>query len=517
MKRIINTAPPVAITTKRTPLTVTLSVGVVGDGTLTQAQDTAQSFWIPNRRNKPLILEPTFSVYDPDKNEIINVSPTIEWYLNAIQEYDSVTGDGKITSQTLSADYYLQTNSIDQENNIGTGSLTGRLVVRKNVDYHTPVVIICVVSYTDNLRQQTYSAEGRVLLTSENKPEAFYRVDIETPATVKFRPLKDSSPLRTFKAFAQHGSVALPWENVVGKAIGAVSLGSLEWSYSNTVFSASLPAAALTTGGALCQGYTQDQSLSAEDTISTSDGNIRVKDASYNNATAFKKAVGGIFLFYELATKTVDMTFVEAMELITSFFWYADGVLIPTDGSFPGYVSGQGGESLVVNADFLDGVDIMVRVGMPEITDNVNGTKTIVMPTAPNCPARATRRLSWEWPHIDALPIGSGGNRVDELVATRHFSAVIRADNVDVEAAKRAEYIRLNWLTHSTDQNFSVKTDWGWGDEVVIPSASLIKTGYAQVEVIPEPYTLGAYEVLTDSNGNVITENDGSEPVWGRC
>ena len=189
------------------------------------------------------------SMMSTDKNEIINVSPTIEWYLNAIQEYDSTTGNGKITSQTLSADYYLQTNSIDQENNIDTGALTGRLVVRKNVDYHTPVVIICVVSYTDNLRQQTYSAEGRVLLTSENKPEEFYRVDIETPATVKFRPLKDASPLRTFKAFAQHGPTPLPWENVVDKAIGAVNLGTLEWSYADSVFSATLPAAALATGG----------------------------------------------------------------------------------------------------------------------------------------------------------------------------------------------------------------------------------------------------------------------------
>lgn len=511
MKKIQNTAAPVVVTTQRTPLTVKLSV-TADSGRLTQAQDEAQALWNPDRITNPLILKPTFSVYDPDQGTSTIIQPgtnnaEFAWYR------ESVSQENLITSTTVTDLYYLET---------GTGNVkTGRLVVRKNVSYNEPEKIICRVTYADNLRDYEYYAEESVLLTSENKPEEFYSVKIQDANPIVFSPLTDETSTKAITSLASKGDTPLVWSNVVGKSIGAVDLGTLTWTYSSSIFSASLPSPAKTTGSAVAAGYNQIQNLSVDDSISTSTGGIRVKDASYNNVNAFKKAVGGKILFYELATKTVDMAFEDAMALVTMFFWYCDDVLIPTDGTFPAYISGQGTETLTVDLDFIDGKNISVKLGMPTFEDSGGGIRTVVLPSTPNVPATDSVLVKWEWGKLSAIPIAKGASTVKQKSSDKPFFAVVKRNNVDVDDAKAEEYVRLNWKTHATDANYSVKTDYGWGKETIVPASALRKTGSVNVEVTPEMYTLGVMDRLIDDssgsapNFNGYTEDDSGSSSAG--
>jgi len=494
MKKIQNTAPPMMMSTQRSPLTVKLSVKAAA-GRLTQAQDSALGLWNPDRTISPLILEPVFTAYDADKGVTVNANPVFVWYVG------SVSNANKITSVTTSDNYYLETSSNTQ---------TGRLVVRKNVDYDDPVEIICVAKYTDNLHGDELTEQENVILTTSNSPEEFYAVNIGDNSTIVFSPLTADSSQKDISALVNRGTVVMAWDNLVGKAVGAVDMGTLTWSYSSSVFQANLPSTALTTGGAAAAGYTQDQSLSSNNTISTStSGKIRVKNSTFTSAADFKKAMGGRILFYELATKTVNTAFADAMAQLTTFFWYCDETLIATDGTFPGYVSGQGSETLTVDLDFISQKVISVRLGVPEIIDNA-GVKTVTLPLSSNAPATDSVLIAWEFDGLDALPLARGADAVKEQSRNKIFDAIVRKNNLDVSDEKVSEYIRLNWKSHSTDANYGTQTDHGWGPTTVIPASTLIKTGNTNVEVTTDIYTLGELDILVDDNDVAITDDSGS-------
>jgi len=185
--QVVNAAPATVIITKKADLTTLLTIRIAS-GTLTQAQDITKSLWVPDRKLTPMKLEPLFSAYNPETKENEDLAPTIEWYVN----------DAKVTATSAAADYYLETDS-------GTGTLTGNLMVRKNVSYTSKVVIKCKATYTDNLRLQQFYREADVTLTTENMPDTLFMVSLDVPSIVKFRPLQDDSSVKTIKATVQYG------------------------------------------------------------------------------------------------------------------------------------------------------------------------------------------------------------------------------------------------------------------------------------------------------------------------
>lgn len=204
MKKIQNPAPPLQVAAKRNPLTVSLTIGIVGGGTLTQTQDNVRNIWNPDRElaGGALILYPIIEVSDPDSGTSYAPTATIDWYVDTQQAaWDATNEKGHVQSTTASDLYYLETT--------GSGSsatTTGRLVVRKNVSSTQPKRIICVVSFTDSARQETYVQEEQVALSCENRPDDFYTVSLLTPSAVYFRPMTDETSLRTIKAEARLGT-----------------------------------------------------------------------------------------------------------------------------------------------------------------------------------------------------------------------------------------------------------------------------------------------------------------------
>ena len=194
MKKIANLAPPVVMTTRRNPLSVALTVKQRDNKPLTQAQDTQQNLWQPDRTEHPLILDPIVNILDPDTGTTIS-NYDLKWY-----KIETGGEKTEITSGTAGDDYYKETKN---------GSLTGSLGIRKNVSYTAPVRIVCSVSYKDNTRGQLCTAEETLLLTSENKPEEFYAVSIQAPAPVHYNPIIDSSSQKVLRASVYRGSAEL--------------------------------------------------------------------------------------------------------------------------------------------------------------------------------------------------------------------------------------------------------------------------------------------------------------------
>ena len=470
MKKIINTAPMAVITTQHTPPTLSLTLKPVGqDATLTQAQDVAKNLWLPDRTINPLFIVPVFDAYDPDTKEHIAATPSYKWYVNGVVVP---------STNTPADDFYIVT--VPQSD---AGIIVGTLAVRKNTSYLVPLTIKCEATF------QTYTEDSEVLLTSENKPDVFYRIDLKTPAVVEYRPLTDDSTQKSFQAFVQHGDEALVWDDVVGKSINAVDLGSLTWNMTGSTFYATLSTKAKTDGGAALAGYTQDQDLAEDKTISTSTGNIRIKDAAYSTAAELKAAMDGKVLFYELATKTVQESFEEAMRKMTGFFWYLDTY---------GYVSGQGMETLVLDADYIDGSTISVRLAVPTFTDD-----GVTMPTSPTAPACAQSYLTWSWDEIDVMAIALGGSHVHQYSSQKEFSSVARINGKDMDSSRRS-HIRAVWYTHDTDAPSTAKeygyhgTAFGEAVDATIPAAALWRTGKVNVEVGLELYLKGYLHLVTD-------------------
>lgn len=390
MKRIVNPAPPLAMTTKRTPLIVLLTIGIVDDGTLTQTQDAARGLWRPNRDismggTDPLILYPVLEVHDPDLDTKVTVNPTINWYIDDINPvWNPTTEKGmvEVFAGGNTQKFFLQTADGQP-----SGTPTGRLVVRKNVDYLAAKRVVLEMSFTDNTRNETYTRKAEVLLSSENRPEDFYTVRLNQPNTIHFNPLAGGSSLRTFQATARRGQ--------------------------------------------------EDVSASCK------------------------------------------------------FFWTIDGVAIATDGSMPCYQAanqpsgkGQGKDTIVLDLDCLDGVQVGVAVG-----DSVDAA-------APLGYASASSNVIWDWPELELTPHALGARHMKEKDTQKTFHGIVQADGVDVPAAVRSEYIMLNWWIRPADTG--VKSFIGWGDEMIIPASSLRKTGGVNVDVSADICVLGPMEVLYD-------------------
>lgn len=87
------------------------------------------------------------------------------------------------------------------------------------------------------------------------------------------------------------------------KKVGRVDLGELTWIYEGNVFGANL----LSVGDkGLSTKYERVDTVATENqpnnTIQVRTGIVYIKDTAYTDATAFKAAMSGVYLYYELAT-----------------------------------------------------------------------------------------------------------------------------------------------------------------------------------------------------------------------
>ena len=206
MKKIINTAPPVVVSTVRTPIEGSLTISSNG-GALTQVYDAVQNAYEPvDRQITPLILSPIISIVDPDTQQQVPLSSlsnvVINWYIG--------NSNTPITSRVQSDDYHLQT-----KDDTDTGVVTGNLVVRRNIGPSDSFAkeIMCELSFTENSRGESYKFNASVLLTTEEKVQDMLFLQLDNPSKVTFNPIFDDSSQRTFKAKVYNGGTLVSNSN----------------------------------------------------------------------------------------------------------------------------------------------------------------------------------------------------------------------------------------------------------------------------------------------------------------
>lgn len=197
---ILNTLEPLVLTTQRTPLIVALSIDQNGQP-LQQLVDitSSENKYFPSRDTTPLVLTPVLTAVDPETKESLTPNINVYWFV-------SVNG-GEETLITNTDP--TQADTLDQSPTDGFTLDGNELIVTRNVPSTTPVQVRCEGMFTDVSRNETYTVGNQFLLCSENSPEQHYTVDILTPATVKYDPLRDDSSTRVFTAEVRRGDALI--------------------------------------------------------------------------------------------------------------------------------------------------------------------------------------------------------------------------------------------------------------------------------------------------------------------
>ena len=103
-------------------------------------------------------------------------------------------------------------------------------------------------------------------------------------------------------------------DGTVERRYGVVDLGTLTWNVINiNVFYADVSGKAVNNANIICSNYTnagvyENYNNFADKTIASSASvyRIAIKDSAYTDAAAFKTAMSGVMLVYELATPTTE-------------------------------------------------------------------------------------------------------------------------------------------------------------------------------------------------------------------
>ena len=199
-------------------------------------------------------------------------------------------------------------------------------------------------SFIANQRAKRIKSIGFSYASQGNNVWHIENFQIEFSATeTSYEPYASSAlslPISTYFPNGMDGiNDARDYKNEIsyGKVIGEVDLGTLNWStYNGTMYAdlldAYLPSSATIVANAICSKYTTSRldyviSKSQDKAIALDNGRPRVNvyDSAYTDATAFKTAMSGVYLCYELKTPlenfdVVDLGSLEWIESSTNLF-----------------------------------------------------------------------------------------------------------------------------------------------------------------------------------------------------
>lgn len=303
-------------------------------------------------------------------------------------------------------------------------------------------------------------------------------------------------------------------ENGVVKAVkrvGSVDLGVFTWAFnSNTFFRTSLNSlspigkdstlnqinAKYKAVAVILAGSTDDKSIA----ISDSGTRIRVLDSSFaGDADAFKTAMSGVMLYYELET---PQTYVlDPVQNPFIYKWFGidannNEVLAET---LPWYVSGQDTSKLRVDAMWGEKINVVLRA---------------MMPTGALSPSKAYAALTWRIPDVDTTVVSYNGSAVRSDTNSMTFGTIVNINGRNLEDSVKAANLRFKWVYRKNFTNQETVAGWSQGesDQITIQASNLrsIKgqdSTLASTLVFPYVYCLGAW---TTSQG---TETGYSKPT----
>lgn len=193
MGRKKNTSQPMLIDIMLSPLTE--SFQIVPSDTLqqwyyTNNEGTSASPFSPNRETQPLFLTPTLTVFDPDTQQTYTPSfGTVRWFYLSAGSWVEITATPSTQEQSAMILPYVVYPD-------------GRLKVSKNVNYDSPVTLLCECTYIDprDISQSTTIKETVVLSTNRDATVTLPTITIDKGVTQTYNPFQTASSQYSFTA-----------------------------------------------------------------------------------------------------------------------------------------------------------------------------------------------------------------------------------------------------------------------------------------------------------------------------
>ena len=233
--------------------------------------------------------------------------------------------------------------------------------------------------------------------------------------------------------------------------------------------------------------YVEDNALKAVKRIGLRD---------YESADSGNDSIitDGITTCYELETPqeyvldpTVDARYFE---------WYGvkNGAEVKID-TLPCYVSGQGTDTLTIDAMFGENIPVVLRAKRYPWSDSLY-------------PSKAYRNMTWRIPNIDAIVTSDRGQAVhSDNDGGYEFDTIINIKKAILDEETKNKHLRFKWWMRNTRNNQAVETSVGWGSQVGIGVEDLrnvrgANNSLASTPVYNEVMLLGAYEEVSYTSGN---------------
>lgn len=201
---------------------------------------------------------------------------------------------------------------------------------------------------------------------------------------------------------------------------------------------------------------------------------IWLSDGGVTDATAFKKSLSGVMLYYELETPVeYNVDYVQSPFL---FEWFGmRGAQEVEAETFPWYVSGQHTSKLTVDAMWAEKINVVLRA------KTASGFFS---------PSKSYASLNWRVPDIDVSVSSQNGGAVRSNSSTMQFETICNANGTIIDDSVKNEHLRFNWIIRKS--NSSVQKEMGFGLTKIIKAREL-------KNVIGNNNSLGSTLVYTDT------------------
>ena len=203
----------------------------------------------------------------------------------------------------------------------------------------------------------------------------------------------------------------------------------------------------------------------------------------YRDFKTFTDAVIGTTIY---AVRNTPQTFVvDDYSVPSNFVWFGmNGSEEERAETFPWYVSGQGTDTLTVDAMWGEDINVVLRCTKHSATDELS-------------PSKAYAAVTWRIPDVDTHVVSKNGGAVRSDSNTFVFEPICNVKGQTLSTTVINEHLRFQWMYRKS--NSTVENEVGWGTTVTLNATDIVNaTGVAgklpSTTVYPYPYLLGAWE-----------------------
>lgn len=213
------------------------------------------------------------------------------------------------------------------------------------------------------------------------------------------------------------------------------------------------------------------------------------KNTGYTDAEAFKTAMSGVYLYYELATP-VEYEFDPIPQ--GQFEWYgvSNGTEVKID-TLPAYVSGQNTDTLRIDALYSELITVVCRYRKYPWDEDL-------------IPQKVYRAVAWRVPELDVIVVCNRGNSIRYGDAGDYvFSTIVNMGSETLSEEIKTANLEFKWFSRKSN-SAAAPTLLDWGNTIAVAASNLINSrvnGTVPSSMIfCEVYIKGALVAVT-SNG----------------